>query len=79
MRYGWEEAKELTGYGLAEALKDLTPADKGETLAEILHRADVQAGYKGSQMKEIYYEYPGTEGFVTTWLDRDTVMKEERL
>ena len=56
VRYGWEEAKDLTRYGLAEALKDLTPADKGETLAEILHRADVQAGYKGSQMKEIYYE-----------------------
>lgn len=30
VRYGWEEAKELTGYGLAEALKDLTPADKGK-------------------------------------------------
>ena len=78
VRYGWEEAKELTGYGLAEALADLTPADKREALAAILAQEDVKAGYKGSQLKEIYYEFPGTEGFVTTWLDGDTVMKEER-
>ena len=78
VRYGWEEAKDLTRYGLAEALADLTPADKREALAAILEREDVKAGYKGSQLKEIYYEYPGTDGFVTTWLDGDTVMKEER-
>ena len=77
-RYGWEEAKDLTRYGLAEVLADLTPADKQEMLAEILSRDDVKAGCKGSLLKEIYYEYPGTEGFVTTWLDGDTVIKEER-
>lgn len=78
VRYGWEEAQELTGYGLAQALADLTPADKQETLTEILNQADVQDGYKGSQVKEIYYEYPDPDGFVTTWLDGDTVIKEER-
>ena len=65
-RYGWEKAEELSGYGLAEVLADLTPADKQEMLAEILSRDDVKAGCKGSLLKEIYYEYPGTEGFVTT-------------
>ena len=54
-RYGWEEAEELSGYGLAEVLADLTPADKQEMLAEILSRDDVKAGCKGSLLKEIYY------------------------
>lgn len=78
VRVGWEEARELTGYQLPQALAELTPPDKQADLTRILAQADVENGYLGSIVREIYYEYPGQEGFITRWLEGDVIMKEER-
>ena len=78
IRVGWDEMREMEGFGLTEALLELTPADQQESLREALASEAVMADYHGNLSREIYVELPNGTGFATTWFDGENLVKFER-
>ena len=78
IRVGWEEMRELEGFQVAEALLELTPADKQAALKEALASETVQQGYRGVITREIYVELPHGTGFATSWYEDRELVKYER-
>ena len=78
LRIGWEQPRELEGYGFREALLELTAPEKRTVLQEALDREDLRVGGQGPVSREIYLEYPDGAGFVTRWFEDDTQVKYER-
>lgn len=78
IRVGWEEMRELEGFQVAEALLELTPADKQATLRDALASETVQQGYRGVITREIYVELPHGTGFATSWYEDRELVKYER-
>lgn len=78
IRVGWEEMRELEKFQVAEALLELTPADKQAALKEALDSEAVQQGYRGVITREIYVELPHGTGFATSWYEDRELVKYER-
>ena len=78
IRVGWEEMRELEGFQVAEALLELTPADKQVALRDVLASETVQQGYRGVITREIYVELPHGTGFATSWYEDRELVKYER-
>ena len=78
IRVGWEEMRELENFQVAEALLELTPADKQAALKEALDSEAVQQGYRGVITREIYVELPHGTGFATSWYEDRELVKYER-
>lgn len=78
IRVGWEEMRELEGFQVAEALLELTPADKQVALRDALASETVQQGYRGVITREIYVELPHGTGFATSWYEDWELVKYER-
>lgn len=78
IRVGWEEMRELENFQVAEALLELTPADKQAALKESLDSEAVQQGYRGVITREIYVELPHGTGFATSWYEDRELVKYER-